>query len=295
MALSADTPVVLEEGGFNHLPVKASTKIYEGALVGLTSGYARGLVAGDTFVGVAARQADNSAVATDGAINVKVRAGRFCEQVTLASVAVTDVGKAVYASDDATFTLTATSNSLVGRVARYVAANTCVVEFNAPVVMAGAHIADVASVTQDALVDNGGGTADGTVDSQAAPVTLTDSTTLDGSHDDTVANAQKTDGTMGGTADGAFEAVGATNGGDVSGAIMNNFKECQAGLATLTQNDSDLAQKIIQLVALAAAAQNNLKEVTTELAKIKTDNDAQVTKINAILARLEAAGINLAS
>ncbi len=39
--------------------------------------------------------------------------------------------------------------------------------------------------------------------------------------------AALTDGTMTGTANGAMELVGATNSGDVSGAIMNNFKECQ--------------------------------------------------------------------
>lgn len=35
------------------------------------------------------------------------------------------------------------------------------------------------------------------------------------------------DGTLSGTANGALESVGATNGGDVSAAINNNFKELQ--------------------------------------------------------------------
>lgn len=117
-----------------------------------------------------------------------------------------------------------------------------------------------------ALTDNGGGTADGTVDSQAAPVTVTDSTGMDGTHDDTTADGRRADGTMTGSADGDFELVNDTSTGDRSGEIMNNFKECQAALAILTQNDSDLSQKIIELVTLQGTAQNNLKELTTSQA-----------------------------
>jgi hypothetical protein len=128
MALSANTPLVLEIGDIGAYPVKASTKIYEGAAVGLTSGYARGLVDGDRFVGFASEGADNSATATDGYIDVKViTRGKI--KVTLASVAVTDVGSKVYMSDDGTFTLTASPGELVGIVYRYVTTNTCIIEF----------------------------------------------------------------------------------------------------------------------------------------------------------------------
>jgi len=128
MALSADSPLKKVLGEVAALPVAASTKIYEGAMVGLTSGYARGLVSGDQFQGHAISQADNSAVATDGAINVNVMAGRYQLQVTLTGVAVTDVGKAVFATADDTLSLT-NSGSFVGVVRRYVAANTAIVEF----------------------------------------------------------------------------------------------------------------------------------------------------------------------
>ena len=128
MALSADTPRAYELGEINELPVLASTKIYEGAAVGLSSGYARGLVAGDEFQGFATEQADNSAVATNGAINVKVReCGKI--QATIASVAVTNVGDSVYMSADGTFTLESSGNSLIGKVHRYVTTNTCIVKF----------------------------------------------------------------------------------------------------------------------------------------------------------------------
>ena len=89
-AATADAPVTVVEGGFENFPVKASTKIYEGCMVGLTSGYARGLVAGDAFVGHCDSQADNSATATDGYIDVRVRKPVYRLEVTLASVAIAE-------------------------------------------------------------------------------------------------------------------------------------------------------------------------------------------------------------
>lgn len=130
MALSADTPRAYELGNQNTLPVKGLAKIYEGAAVGDSSGYARNLTAGDAFRGFALRQADNSGSATNGAINVTVvTEGKA--QITITGVAITDVGKPVYASDDGTFTLTTGSNSKIGWVHRYVTTNTCIVAFSA--------------------------------------------------------------------------------------------------------------------------------------------------------------------
>jgi len=129
-ALAADNPYVFETPGYNSLPVRASSTIYEGSMVGDdAAGRARALVAGDSFRGHAVAQVDNSAGAA-GALDVKVLSGKYLLQVTLTSVAITDVGKAVYASDDATLTLTQSTNSRVGRVYRYVTTNTCVVEFD---------------------------------------------------------------------------------------------------------------------------------------------------------------------
>lgn len=115
-----------------------------------------------------------------------------------------------------------------------------------------------------ALTDNGGGTADGTV----AAMTATTATTT---------------GTLGGTANGAYETIGATNGGDVSGAIMNNFQEVK------TFQDA--------IVTWQGVVQNNFKEVTTSLAADRTAIIALIdatkelsAKINTILARLRLAG-----
>jgi hypothetical protein len=128
-ALTKDVAIDLREGSFVNRPVLASTKIYEGAMVGLSAGYGRGLVAGDLFQGHADEQADNSAVATNGAIDVRCRDGEYDLEVTLSGVAVTDVGRPVYASDDATLSLNAPGYSFVGIVKRYVTTNTAVVTF----------------------------------------------------------------------------------------------------------------------------------------------------------------------
>lgn len=137
MALSQDTPVELVIGDKNIIPAGAGEVVYEGSMVGesdgdtgqATAGYGEALVAGDTFVGHAIDGVDNTGGA-DGDKDIQVRHGIYRLQVTLTGVAISDVGATVYASDDATLTLTAGSNSTVGKVARYVSANTCVVEFN---------------------------------------------------------------------------------------------------------------------------------------------------------------------
>lgn len=125
--LAANLARSFEGGNINELPMVATDIIYEGAAVGTASGLARPLVAGDPFHGFAEAKADNAAGAAS-AVNVRVKE-RGKVQLTIASIAVADVGKKVYASDDNTFTLTATDNTLIGRVHRYVGANTCIVDF----------------------------------------------------------------------------------------------------------------------------------------------------------------------
>lgn len=126
--LAVDKQRNFELGDINELPVIATDIIYEGAAVGdNASGYMRPLVAGDPFRGFAEAKVDNSS-GLAGAKNVRLRRSGSV-QLTITGIAITDVGKAVYASDDDTFTLTSTSNSLIGYVERYVTSNTCVVKF----------------------------------------------------------------------------------------------------------------------------------------------------------------------
>jgi len=135
--LAVDTPRDYQLGEVEEYPVIASDIIYEGAAVGENgSGYSRPLVAGDPFQGFAERQVDNSAGAA-GAKNVRVKTrGRARLTVAGATAITANDRPAVYASDDGTFTLTYTSNSLIGYVSKWLASTDCIVEFDALAVKA---------------------------------------------------------------------------------------------------------------------------------------------------------------
>jgi len=128
--LAANSARTYELGDINEFPVIASDIIYEGAAVGdNASGYARPLVAGDPFRGFAEKKADNSA-GSAGDINVRVLSkGKI--KLAITSLAITDVGKDVYASDDDTFTLTATSNTRIGYVHRWLSTGYGIIAFDA--------------------------------------------------------------------------------------------------------------------------------------------------------------------
>jgi hypothetical protein len=132
--LAADKPRVYPVRAYevtNELPVIASDIIYEGAAVGdNASGLSRPLAAGDPFLGFAQRQCDNSAGAASAKAVVVRSKGCVVLPVVGASSAA-DVSETVYASDDDTFTLTAGSNSAIGKVSRWISGTSCEVEFEA--------------------------------------------------------------------------------------------------------------------------------------------------------------------
>lgn len=139
MALAADTPRVYAVGEIETYPVAASVTIYEGSAVGENgSGYARPLVAADPFLGFAVRSIAGGASAGLNNIDVKSR-GRI--QLAISSLAITANDRpAVYASDDGTFTLTATSNSQIGFVSRWVETGVAIVEFDAALAKAALQV-----------------------------------------------------------------------------------------------------------------------------------------------------------
>lgn len=110
----------------NDHPVKAATHIYAGAAVGEDSGVARGLVAGDVFLGFAVGEEDNSTGAA-AARRVAVEAGMQVE-LDVTGASATSIGEKVYASADNAFTLTAGSNSLIGYVRQHISGTKCWVE-----------------------------------------------------------------------------------------------------------------------------------------------------------------------
>jgi len=148
--LAADQPREYFLGDFDEYPMIATDIIYKGAAVGDNgSGYARPLVAGDPFRGFAELKTDNSAGAA-GDQYVRCRT-RGSIKLAISALAITDVGKDVYASDDNTFTLTQSTNTRIGYVKRWIATGYGVIEF------------DVTNGAEAELVDSTGGVVDGTL------------------------------------------------------------------------------------------------------------------------------------
>ena len=118
------------------LPVKGGSHVFKGAFVGLNGGCARGLLAGDLFVGVAYEEVDNSA-GSDGALSVRVFTIGDFEHV-LASASRVNNRSPVFASDDGTLTMTAAGNSFVGHQIDVPATNRIVLRIQAtPTPLAG--------------------------------------------------------------------------------------------------------------------------------------------------------------
>jgi hypothetical protein len=129
--LAADKPREFFLGDMAEYPVIASDVIYEGAAVGENaSGYARPLVAQDPFLGFAQRTVDNSAGAAGAKTVVVKRRGVIKLPISGLAITANDRPK-VYASDDDTFTLTSTSNTLIGTVMQWIETGYAYVEFNA--------------------------------------------------------------------------------------------------------------------------------------------------------------------
>jgi predicted RecA/RadA family phage recombinase len=132
--LAKDSPRTFELHGAefdNQLPCIASDIIYEGAAVGENgSGYFRPLVAGDAFAGFALEICDNSTGAAGDRL-VRLRSRGVVVMPITGATAVTDEGSTVYASDDDTLTLTASTNTAIGKVLRYISGTTCAIYFEA--------------------------------------------------------------------------------------------------------------------------------------------------------------------
>jgi hypothetical protein len=128
MPLNRDVYQTQQYTDLQAYPVAASARIYKGAAVGLSSGNARPLVAGDVFLGFADEQADNTGGAA-GAINVMVRR-KGAVQVTISGVTASNTGAKVYASADDTFTLTVGTNTLVGVVRSVPVTGTAFIDYD---------------------------------------------------------------------------------------------------------------------------------------------------------------------
>lgn len=203
-AATANREAKRTEGRLKAYPVKGSTTIYKGTLVGVDAdGYLVSLAhgtSGSIFVGVAYEKVDNSA-GSSGDLSCRVhRDGEYEFVYNGGDATQANVGDQVYALDNQTVDedpATVTNQYRVGEVVEYVS-------------------------TTKLRIDISGYT--GTPASGDAIVSLTDSS--------------------GGTANDTLQAVGATNSGDVSAAINNNFADVAAkvnGILTALRNAGILA------------------------------------------------------
>lgn len=106
------------------LPASTSTYVYKGTLVSarVADGYAyasRSGTATDLFLGVAMETKAGDGTAGSARVQVE-KTGSFL--FNCSGFAQTDLGVAVYASDDNTVTKTSTNNQLVGYVAEVISA-----------------------------------------------------------------------------------------------------------------------------------------------------------------------------
>lgn len=143
-------------------------------------------------------------------------------------------------------------------------------------VESGAAIDGLKAAAVADLTDNSGGaTADGTIGAVTAPTaieaTLTDSTGLSGSHDDTLAAV--TTFTPSVAWDGAAVFPSAADATAIATAIT-----------TLNQNASDTAQKVIELVTAQGQDRTAIVALTDAVKELST-------KVNEALAAIRAGGL----
>lgn len=135
-ALTADRAVPAHGGNwdqgpnvFAHYPVAASTAIYKGGFVGLNAtGYLKRYVAsatgttltGDRFVGIAQEAIASQAADGDKRCLVQI-AGYYRHALT--GLAVGDVGKPIFMSDDNVLSIVSAGNALAGWIVEYNAAD----------------------------------------------------------------------------------------------------------------------------------------------------------------------------
>lgn len=137
----------------------------------------------------------------------------------------------------------------------------------------GDAVANTAALTSAALTDNSGGTANTTLTALGGITTLTDSTGLSGTHDDTLAAT--------------------TVPADLTGGESPTEAEHNALLAVarvMAQNTSDVAQKAIELVADMDDAKNNFADLAAQVNALRVDIAAVRTTQLALLASLRASG-----
>ena len=124
-ALAVAKEVIAKEGKVVSFPIAASTTIFKGAHVMIDAGYLKPSATGAASygAGMALEDIDNSA-GSDGDLWAKVDIVETVKLDGFTGLAITDVGKTAYASDDQTFSVTQGNDIPVGKIIGYVSATT---------------------------------------------------------------------------------------------------------------------------------------------------------------------------
>lgn len=129
--LSAPNMLRYRIGDLGEATMAAAAVIWKGAALGFTgNNTVRPLVALDKFAGFA----DDSYDTTKGSVVARFKKKGQIVLTVAGLAANTAVGTSVYASDDHTFTLTSTGNSLIGKIASVDDATHATVAFNAALI-----------------------------------------------------------------------------------------------------------------------------------------------------------------
>ncbi len=252
--------------------------IYEGAAVGESgsTGNMRPLVAGDGFRGFALTQIDN----TGDGLSVSL-ATKGVILLTITSVVKGNVGEAVYASDDDTFTLTASTNTHIGRVMKNAGTNLAWVSFDST----RGGMGFVAS-----LVDNSAGSASDTIAVQTNTQALTDSST--GSAATTLVaqvNTQALTDSSTGTPATTLAAMANTNsitdstGGTPSASALANLAD-----ASTWSNDHPTVENNFATIAVEMATQRTYNIANTNAVSSFAVELATQRTLNGVLADVTA-------
>lgn len=124
---------VNEDRLLDDIPVLAAAILFEGSAVGenVSTGFARALVSGDTFLGFAVAGADATGLAS-GVLDVRVQK-KGALRLAVAATTVANLGDTVDATDDGTFVVGG-GGSPIGKITRFISAGLCIVRFEATAV-----------------------------------------------------------------------------------------------------------------------------------------------------------------
>ena len=153
-------------GYYVDIPIAASTKLYQGAMIALnSSGYAVTATdtAGQRVIGRCEATVDNSS-GSAGDKHVRVKRGTFA-YANSGTNAITQayVGKFAYVEDDHTVATTATNKTKAGRVVKIETTPTGKAIVWVDFALHFQAIPTVVTLTQDTLTDNSGGSASTTI------------------------------------------------------------------------------------------------------------------------------------